>query len=688
MIPTDRATRKRCGACDLNTSASSHGARPRSIRRPSRLNCVLTVSILAILPSPSALADNTNGVTVRDGAVNPSAPAVPTVNRRQTADTTPTISGEANIGEGDTLTVELDNTYYTAGYSALVLNENGTWELTVDSDSPLTPGTYDVVVTVTDALGNQSVDMTTEDLIIDLTLPPAPTVASQTTDNTAPTVTGTAELGAGISLTVEVDGAVYGDGEGELATHPDGSWTLEIPTALEVGIYDVTATVSDTNDNAVTDGTVSELTIVAPDLDIDGEVVAEEGTPFPQLSGRTNAADGSAVIVRDEQGNTVCRVVVNAGAWSCAPEQPLREGSQRLLATITDDNGGSASASIDVEVLPAPGADFDGDGVADAVDLDDDNDGIPDTVEGARDTDEDGQPDSLDLDSDNDGIADIVEGQGEDADHDFRVDDFVDANANGLSDELEVLPLERVDSDGDRVADLRDLDSDNDGLTDLLESGGIDDDNDGRVDGFTDADTDGADDARQMAGPSGRDTDGDGIVNRLDLDSDNDGLTDAAESGAITDINDGITDPMRDGDGDGIPDSVDVDLTAGVDVDMDGIDDQFDASVLLGDDTDTDGIIDSADPDANGDGFADDPNNVLGSGGSLPDQNNNGVADVLEGQGGILRSGLDGYAGCSTGGPVGDNKATDPLLALLGVTALIGFFGRRRTSRQVARRRR
>ncbi len=62
------------------------------------------------------------------------------------------------------------------------------------------------------------------------------------------------------------------------------------------------------------------------------------------------------------------------------------------------------------------------------------------------------------------------------------------------------------DSDGDRVVDTVDVDDDNDGITDVFEI--ADDGND-------------------------RDTDRDGIVDRLDLDSDNDGILDWQESGAV-----------------------------------------------------------------------------------------------------------------------------------------------------------
>ena len=64
--------------------------------------------------------------------------------------------------------------------------------------------------------------------------------------------------------------------------------------------------------------------------------------------------------------------------------------------------------------------DFDGDGIDDDTDLDDDNDGITDALEGGEtaDLDGDGIPNRLDLDSDNDGCNDIKEAGYDDADGD------------------------------------------------------------------------------------------------------------------------------------------------------------------------------------------------------------------------------------------------------------------------------
>ena len=85
-----------------------------------------------------------------------------------------------------------------------------------------------------------------------------------------------------------------------------------------------------------------------------------------------------------------------------------------VTATYTDqlDAAGDMTVRSDTGGL---GTDSDGDNVVNGIDLDDDNDGIPDASEAAGDFDSDGLANSLDIDSDNDGIPDNVEAQAESA---------------------------------------------------------------------------------------------------------------------------------------------------------------------------------------------------------------------------------------------------------------------------------
>ncbi|MEM9191569.1 MAG: MYXO-CTERM sorting domain-containing protein [Myxococcota bacterium] len=277
--------------------------------------------------------------------------------------------------------------------------------------------------------------------------------------------------------------------------------------------------------------------------------------------------------------------------------------------------------------------DSDRDGVADTADPDDDNDGIPDATEGGGtdpsqdadgdqildfedsdapgfvdanadgvddryDRDGDGVANHLDLDADNDGLSDALEGGAVDADGDGAIDGCVDTDTNGVCDSVDATALPVPNTDGSGAPDFLDLDSDGDGLTDASESGSGDADRDGRPDGFLDGDGDGLNDAGLTE--TARDSDTDGTPDYRSLDADGDTVPDAIE-GHDADMN-GAADVMA----------------SGADADADGIDDAFDPDCTMAapcggvvgvgapePDTDMDGLPDYRDRDADGDGIAD-----------------------------------------------------------------------------------
>ena len=88
-----------------------------------------------------------------------------------------------------------------------------------------------------------------------------------------------------------------------------------------------------------------------------------------------------------------------------------------------------------------------------------------------QDFDNDGLPNRLDLDSDNDGISDLTEAGGIDSDANGTIDNFADANADGLDDATETTPLPVPNSDANNLdnPDYLDIDADDDGLPDNIE---------------------------------------------------------------------------------------------------------------------------------------------------------------------------------------------------------------------------
>ncbi|WP_133354339.1 T9SS type B sorting domain-containing protein [Seonamhaeicola sediminis] len=150
------------------------------------------------------------------------------------------------------------------------------------------------------------------------------------------------------------------------------------------------------------------------------------------------------------------------------------------------------------------------------------------------DTDGDGVLDSVDLDSDNDGIPDFIENGGT-----LTLLSNSDVNQNGLDDAYEA-NLAPIDTDGDSIPDYLDLDSDNDGVFDIEETGPLgillfDANNDGRDDGpyGTNGWTNNAETFpdSSVLNHMLNDFDADTVFNYIDADSDGDGCNDVIEAG-------------------------------------------------------------------------------------------------------------------------------------------------------------
>jgi len=251
--------------------------------------------------------------------------------------------------------------------------------------------------------------------------------------------------------------------------------------------------------------------------------------------------------------------------------------------------------------------------------VDSDGDGIPDYLDDTfdvDDNDDDGIVDAIDIDDDNDGILDTDEYGGlnplADADGDqvpvYLDDDDNDASVGDVNNQVEVA----YDFDVDGIPNHFDLDSDGDGLWDAAESGqttGIDVDFNGELEGVFG--TNGLVDNVETAPDSGvlvytlLDSDADGQYNFLDTDDDNDHIATQAEHADAN--HNGYPDDAAQSDTDGIPDYLDEDD------DGDGINTIFEDVELpnnypqdgnpMNDDTDGDGIPNYLDTDDDNDGI-------------------------------------------------------------------------------------
>ncbi len=101
--------------------------------------------------------------------INTTVPVAPSINPLTTNTTTPTLTGTATLGAGESLSVTVNNVTYSTENGLTI--DAGNWSLTIPDGNDLSDGSYEVLATVTDAAGNATSEGSTGELLIDTTLP-------------------------------------------------------------------------------------------------------------------------------------------------------------------------------------------------------------------------------------------------------------------------------------------------------------------------------------------------------------------------------------------------------------------------------------------------------------------------------------------------------------------------------------
>ncbi|QCA05868.1 Ig-like domain-containing protein [Pantoea vagans] len=204
--------------------------------------------------------------------------------------------------------------------------QSGAWALTVDTAAPA--AVADLVVTddvgaVTGALAD-----------------------GDTTDDSTPTLSGTAEAGA--VVTVYDGGRAIGSVTADATT---GAWSWTPDAALDDGAHSITVTATDAAGNespasaAVsvtvdTSGNLIQITSVTDDAgSVTGNIAAggvtDDATPTVNGTGKA----GSVVSVYDGEILLGTATVLSNGTWSLTPATALAEGAHTLRAVSTDAAG-------------------------------------------------------------------------------------------------------------------------------------------------------------------------------------------------------------------------------------------------------------------------------------------------------------------------------------------------------------
>ncbi len=424
---------------------------------------------------------------------------------------------------------------------------------------------------------------------------------------------------------------------------PDGLEYVEGTLEITDGANSGAKTDADGDDQAEFDAGTNTITVRLGD----GADDAQGGT---MEVGESSTVTFRARVRQGTTGSIFNQAVITAEGELGAPSSDYP----------TDGNGNGAGAPPTETVVgecsgSACDEDSDGDGISDddeadlgtdPNDADSDDDGASDgeELEPGEDSDDDGIPNALDPDSDNDGLWDGTElgfgcdGPGTnlangncrpDADGGDTTTDPLDADTDdgGVSDGAEDSNQNgRIDDDeldpNDPEDDDDATDRDGDGLSDGQETAIGSDPND------ADSDDDGAPDGEEQ-NPAD-DTDGDGLINVLDPDSDNDGLWDGTELGFDCDGDDTDTDAKHcraDADmGDTVTNPLDPDTDDGgvkdgaEDFNLDGKIDEGEGDP--NDESDDDDIVDT-----DGDGLSDGQEMTIGSDPNDADSDDDGAPD-------------------------------------------------------------
>jgi len=305
---------------------------------------------------------------ITGGADNVGNIVGPIGNGGATDDSQPTITGSA----GANLTITLYEGAVAVGTTTSDIN--GAWSI---ETSLLQDGAHVLTAVATNAAGTASANSSAFTVNVDTAAPNPPAVTSVTddvgtiqtalvsgaqTDDTRPTLTGTAEANSTVSI---LDRGVL---LGTTTANGSGAWTFTPTTPLDPGGHILTVTATDAVGNqsgptAAFNLTVDTAAPAAPaitgatdDVGVSGPI-ANGGLTDDALPQITGTAEGNATVSIFNNGVLLGTVVANgSGDWSFTPLSPLSEGPHSFTASARDAagnvSGTSAAYAFTVDTTP------------------------------------------------------------------------------------------------------------------------------------------------------------------------------------------------------------------------------------------------------------------------------------------------------------------------------------------------
>ena len=280
--------------------------------------------------------------------------ATPIANGGLTNDAQPTLTGTAEAGS----TVKIFDNGVQIGS---VVATGGNWSFT---PSPaLGDGSHSLTFSATDPVGNASAQTPGYVINVDATAPTAPVISSvvddvgtvtgpvtgsNPTNDTRPTLNGTAEANATVRI---YDGTTL---VGTVTADANGNWTLpQTSTTLAEGQHNFTATATDAAGNTSAPSSVTTITVdLTPPAVPSGLAVITNGT---HVTGTAEA--GSTVTITTSTGTVLGTAVADGSGNFNATISPAQTGGESLVVYATDKAGNAGvSASVTAPFTTLPNA--------------------------------------------------------------------------------------------------------------------------------------------------------------------------------------------------------------------------------------------------------------------------------------------------------------------------------------------
>ncbi|MEN8635100.1 Ig-like domain-containing protein [Pseudoalteromonas distincta] len=278
------------------------------------------------------------------GEIDLTDPAITINPIEDTNDVTPSVSGNViDVPAGTEVTLVITDSEGNEQTLTTITNTDGTY--TADIIADLSEGDFTVTASVSDTAGNSSTATVTGS--VDLTAPSVTINNIADTNDTTPILTGSTQgLASGSEVILIVTDSLGAEQQLVTTISADGTWSIEVPTALSEGDFTVTANVSDNAGNAAQDSQLGSVDTTPPLVAVND--FADSNDTTPTFSGTTSdVAPGSlvSVLVTDANGEsqTLTAVVSEDGTWQVGATQAVAEGDFTITATVTDAAGNEAS---------------------------------------------------------------------------------------------------------------------------------------------------------------------------------------------------------------------------------------------------------------------------------------------------------------------------------------------------------